>query len=89
MAAIITFCRLLAELLLSLLVLFEDAIFSKDVSAELASVVFPECSAELRVLSNDSILDVLEVELVEEASPALVTLSAGGGGGGPWFCIFC
>lgn len=79
----------MSELLLSLLELFEDASFSKDASAVLASLVFPDCNAVLRVLSNESILEVLEVELLEEVSLSLDALSGGGGGGGPWLCICC
>lgn len=68
-------------MLLVLLVVVEDASFSREVSAVFASVVFPDCNAVLSVFSNDSILDALDVELSEEV---LLVLDESSGGGGPW-----
>ena len=56
----------LVVLLVVLLLLFEDTSFSSDVSAVLASVVFPDCRAVLRVFSNEFMLDAVEVESVDE-----------------------
>jgi hypothetical protein len=62
-----------------LLVLFEDASFSRDVRAVLASVVLPDCKAVPRDFSNDAILDTVVVELSVELLLVLAELSGGGG----------
>src|ERR1035437_3895015 len=61
----------LLVLVLELLALFDEASFSRAVSAVLASVVFPDCRAVPRVFNSESILDVLDVELSEEVLPVL------------------
>lgn len=72
------------RLLLVLLVLFEDASFSREVSAVLASVVSPDCRSALSVFSNDSTLDALDVELdAELTEEVLLVLDVSSGGGGP------
>ena len=68
---IIADANILFRSLLELSELFEDAIFSKDVSAVLASEVFPDCRAVLRVFSNEFMLDAVEVESVDEVLPVL------------------
>lgn len=62
---------MLLVLVLELSVLFGEASFSRAVSAVLASVVLPDCRAVPRVFINESILDVLDVELPEEVLPVL------------------
>ena len=58
-----------------LLVLFEDASFSSDVSAVVASVVFPDCRAVLRVFKRESMLDVVDDESVDDVLPVSDELS--------------
>ena len=63
------------SVLLVLLVLFEDASFSSDVRAVVASVVFPDCRAVLRVFKRESMLDVVDDESVDDVLPVSDELS--------------
>ena len=62
-------------MLLVLFVLFEDASFSKDVSAVLAAEVSPDFKAVLSVFNNDFMFDAVLVESVDEVLSVLDELS--------------
>ena len=63
--------------------LFDEASFSSEVRAVLASVVFPDCRAVLRVFSNDSMLEADEVASVDEVLlPEELSEN-------DWLCICC